>query len=203
MSTCDSWLTLSASSVAGYSERTRVNAQESHLTVYFYDARYHQTSGMRLTQKYSRAFVPLCVNVGQQKQQAQEILRAIKALSSVQNRSSFVLNIAGNGISRFDKKMTQCELNAYVYECLREVEKELQEPWEIRSGGQTGADWAGLVAGCALGKPVLGYFPKGFLQRDEKLKDIEQNVNDLKVRLEEHVRSLNLLGKNSVGSPKM
>jgi hypothetical protein len=54
------------------------------------------------------------------------------------------------------------------------VVAKVAEHWSITkivSGGQTGADIAGLVAAVALQIPAIGTLPHGFRQRDEQGND--------------------------------
>jgi predicted DNA-binding WGR domain protein len=65
---------------------------------------------------------------------------------------------------------SQGRINAFVYMVVAKV----AEHWSITkivSGGQTGADIAGLVAAVALQIPAIGTLPHGFRQRDEQGND--------------------------------
>jgi hypothetical protein len=69
---------------------------------------------------------------------------------------------------------SQASLNQWVYLVISKV----HEFWPITnliSGGQTGADWAGGIAGEALGMNVTMTFPKGYMQRDEHHNDFTQS----------------------------
>lgn len=54
---------------------------------------------------------------------------------------------------------------------------------KIISGGQTGVDYAGLVAGYSLGYAVCGTFPKGFRQRNEEGIDYTQTEVEVRRRI--------------------
>ena len=81
------------------------------------------------------------------------------------------INVAGNGIyTLMSHSYTQEYINQIVYNILDIVNYH----WgidSVRSGGQTGVDIAGGVAGVALGLDTIMLFPKGFTQRHENGKD--------------------------------
>jgi hypothetical protein len=63
----------------------------------------------------------------------------------------------------------------------------VHEHWpigEIISGGQTGVDLAGGVAGYVLGIPTTMLLPKGFKQRFEDGIDIVQTEQDVRNQVE-------------------
>ena len=72
--------------------------------------------------------------------------------------------------------------------------KELQS-WvkisSVRSGGQTGMDHAGLVAGLALGIPVHGHYPKGYRRRDSLGIDSNSTENEIRQEIIEEAAILN------------
>lgn len=78
-----------------------------------------------------------------------------------------VINVAGNGIYTYAKKgFTQEGVNSMV----RLVLKQVSEHWRVDhivSGGQTGADLAGLVAAAQLDIECTGMWPKGYKMRFE------------------------------------
>jgi hypothetical protein len=82
------------------------------------------------------------------------------------------LNIAGNGIYTLkDTGCTQEFINQFVYEILAKIHEFLPIT-RIYTGGQTGVDIAGAVAGYALNIPTEVTLPKGFLQRNIHHKDV-------------------------------
>lgn len=88
--------------------------------------------------------------------------------STLKKTGCRVVNVAGNGIYHFKELgVTQEDINQYVYDILKPVAQHI-ELEKIVSGGQTGADIAGLVAAVALGVYAVGTYPKGFKMRYEK-----------------------------------
>lgn len=77
------------------------------------------------------------------------------------------INVAGNGIYTFDKHgFDQKDVNSMVYQVL----KQIHEYWKLEhivSGGQTGADVAGLISAAKLDIPCTGMWPKGYKMRFE------------------------------------
>ena len=85
------------------------------------------------------------------------------------------LNIAGNGIYTFKNKMTQQQLDDYVYNLLFKVVNSPNLRTKInsiRSGGQTGIDESGAKAGVKLGLPTTVLAPLGWKFRDINSKDV-------------------------------
>lgn len=103
-----------------------------------------------------------------------------------------VVNIAGNGIYTLQKKgVDQFEANQFVYEVLKLVNFH----WPITkvvSGGQTGMDIAGLVAGCALDIETIGTWPKGLIMRFEDGKDVSMTEEKIKTIVYCGVRELEI-----------
>lgn len=103
-----------------------------------------------------------------------------------------VLNIAGNGIYTLQKKgVTQEQANQHVFDIVSLV----HHHWPIGrivSGGQTGVDLAGLVAGCALDIETIGTWPKGFKMRFEDGKDVNMTEEKIKGLVYYYVKELEL-----------
>lgn len=95
--------------------------------------------------------------------------------SALKKYNCHVVNVAGNGIYTLAKHgVTQAEANQYVFDILGLV----NHHWPITqvvSGGQTGMDIAGLVAGVALGIETTGTWPKGYKMRFEDGKDVDMS----------------------------
>ena len=148
-------LVLRAHASTGYRERTKENANAAGLTVAF--AVDFDTAGERLTRQAARAYVAVSLKP------EDDVYAAASAILRTKCRH---LNIAGNGLHTLSKHgWDQRRINEYVYQVLRVVHRQLPLT-HIRSGGQTGADTAGIVAALALGVPATALFPKHFLQRD-------------------------------------
>jgi hypothetical protein len=167
-----------------YPPRTFENAQSSDLTLAL--ALDFTTAGERLTKKAAGdryLGLPLTLDP---LDAGRALWSALHALGKPRPR----LNIAGNGIySLLDAGWTQARVNAHVFALLTPVHQHLPLG-QIRSGGQTGVDWAGLAAGVALGVPTLGLFPNGFLQRDGAGQEAQHRPSDLRARLLEDARVL-------------
>ena len=169
---------------ADYAPRTGVNARSADLTVAF--AVDFNTAGERLTHRLSGTRY-VGIPYGSPVQEAAEQLA--KALR-VQN--AHTLNVAGNGIYTLAKQgVTQAQANQWVYDVfvLARVSDRLTE---IRSGGQTGIDTAGLVAALALKVPAVGLYPKGFKRRHTNNIDSGTDTATLEAELFNQVQALNL-----------
>lgn len=80
------------------------------------------------------------------------------------------INIAGNAIQRFLKyRITQKMLNAWMVSLIEDMKNSFPDTVtiSIRSGGQSGADIAGIVAGLSNGIPCTAHFPLGYMTRNE------------------------------------
>lgn len=168
-------LQLQAHASADYGPRTGENARGADVTVAF--AVDFETAGERLTHRVAG---PRYVGIalGSNVPAAADQLSAFMA-----KRNARSLNIAGNGIYTLATQgISQAEVNRWVFEVLSLVHKNRGLTF-IRSGGQTGVDTAGLVAGLALGVPVLGLYPKGFRRRLRNKQDVESSPQDLEAEL--------------------
>jgi Circularly permutated YpsA SLOG family len=151
-------LKIYAHSKASYGARTRYNAEVSDLTAAF--ALDFTTSGELMTKRaagHKLVEIPLTL----------ECIEAARVLwKALHHRDAHTLNIAGNGLSTLALHgWSQGRINAFVYMVVAKV----AEHWSITkivSGGQTGADIAGLVAAVILQIPAIGTLPHGFRQRD-------------------------------------
>lgn len=150
----------------GYANRTKVNAKSSDITLVF--AIDLNTHGEKLTAKCAGDFIHKTMWPCTPQDFYKNALNTFKRLNIPKKVK---LNIAGNGIYTFQSVATQKQLNRWVYNCLKEL-KASYDIEVIRSGGQTGADTAGLVAALALGIPAIGYYPQGFKLRNKQSKDV-------------------------------
>ena len=156
-------LILKSTTDSGYRYRTGVNATKADLTLAV--ALDFTTAGELLTKKLAgNKYVAIKLGAS-----IDESIAVLKETCRKHNVK--VLNVAGNGIYTLAKHgWTQARVNQWLYEVLRGV----VETWPlevVRSGGQTGLDTAGLVAGIKLGLSVEGLYPNGFLRRGENNKD--------------------------------
>lgn len=159
---------------ASYAPRTYHNASQGVTLAIAVD---FTTAGERLTHKASKG------KIVQQEFNVifwDEVIPARKLYSMLKKYDCHTVNVAGNGIYTLQKKqVTQKEANQYVYDILKLVSTH----WPITkvvSGGQTGMDVAGLVAGVALGIEVIGTWPKGYLMRFEDGRDVSMTQEEIK-----------------------
>lgn len=152
---------------SGYAARTGENARGADVTVAF--ASDFTTAGERLTKRMAgRKYVGIAYP-GDSAAAAQ----TLAAFMASQQGTS--LNVAGNGIYTLAKSsISQADVNQWVYDVLKQVHARIRLT-HVRSGGQTGVDTAGLVAGIALGVPVTGLYPNGFRQRMANQKDVSRD----------------------------
>lgn len=156
---------------SGYPARTRANAAWSDITLAL--AENFNTAGERLTKnaagdKYVSTNLPAYNEAsGNAPIIAEDIY---KQLQSKGKLTDIKLNVAGNGI------YTLRESQEYYDDLLTEVLSELQKKGvtfaEVRSGGQTGIDEAGVKAAANLGIKATIVAPKGFMFRDKSGNDI-------------------------------
>lgn len=96
-----------------------------------------------------------------------DLTAARHLFAMLRKHNCHIVNVAGNGIYTFAKHgFGQVNVNDAVYNILQTVDKH----WPIHhviSGGQTGADLAGLVAAAQLGIECTGMWPKGYKMRFE------------------------------------
>lgn len=95
-----------------------------------------------------------------------------KLIQMLKDNDCRTVNVAGNGIYTYKQKgFTQEGVNHIVHSILKKVHE--QYPLEhIVSGGQSGADLAGLIAAAHLGIPCTGMWPRGYKMRFENGVDV-------------------------------
>jgi len=165
-----------------YPPRTRENAQRADLTVAF--AVDFNSAGERLTRKAAGdKYLAIAL-------ETPAVVAARVLYRTLRERNARALNIAGNAIVTLEKHgWTQARANRHLFETL----KLCHEHWpihSIRSGGQTGIDLAGLIAGHALGIEVAALLPKGFIQRHPDNVDRAHTQADVLAQIEEGVEAL-------------
>lgn len=164
----------------GYRDRTVENAHKSDLTLAY--ATDFSTAGEQLT---LRAAGKKYCGIQWGTTNAADILTA-----AVVSHKAKILNVAGNGIYTLAKSgFTQEKVNQILYDVLKLVHQ--RSPLsQIVSGGQTGVDVAGAVAGIALGIPIEITLPKGFRQRNAAGRETYSNAKDLQTQWEAWARQL-------------
>ena len=171
-----------------YGPRTKHHAQTADLTVAF--AEDFNSAGERLTKREAgKRYVAIHLSTD-------PLVAARMLYAACKKHNVSTLNVAGNGIyslsgawsngqlnaqhkfqSLDDEKLVnelQASLNQWIYLVISKV----YEFWPLThliSGGQTGVDWAGGIAGELLGLDVKMTFPKHYMQRDEHHNDFTQS----------------------------
>jgi hypothetical protein len=182
-------LTILEHTSSSYAPRTYVNAAKGDVTIAI--AVDYSTAGEKLTRKAA----------GEKYLKLDPVLPWIenarllfKRLARNGSKAPATINVAGNGIYTLHKKMSQEEANLYVYKILAQV-GEYYPLKQIRSGGQTGVDIAGAVAGVTLGVDVELLLPKGFKQRFEDKVDREHTEDEIRGQVMQGVARLSLVEK--------
>lgn len=153
---------------SNYAPRTKYNASIADVTIALaYDL---ETHGEILTKKCAGSkYIGFKID---DNTWTQDIVKDIFAFLT--KRKAHSINIAGNGIytlGRYD--IDQKNINLFMYMVLERLCKNYCIE-KIYTGGQTGVDLAGAVAGHALGIDVIMTLPKGFKQRFEDGVDVYQ-----------------------------
>lgn len=156
-------------SSSSYGPRTWANAVQGDATVAF--AVDFTTAGEKLTRKASAdkyvgiKLVPGEMDTERALAAARLLYRFLKA------RDARVLNVAGNGIYTLARcGISQHAANVFVTSVIAKVHE--HHPLQrVISGGQTGIDLAGAVAGVCIGVDTQVLLPRGYIQRNEKKVD--------------------------------
>lgn len=167
-----------------YPPRTLYNATSADVTIAL--AVDMESAGEKLTHKMAgKKYIgfQLEKNVF-----AEDVAEELAARLKKENAQS--LNIAGNGIYTFEKfGYSQEQINFFVYHILKNT-IEIYPIKKIYTGGQTGVDIAGAIAGYALGIETEVTFPKGYMQKTKdgktiwnKKEDIEKYIVDAATQL--------------------
>lgn len=169
-----------------YPPRTYYNATSSDVTLAL--AVDLTTAGEKLTHKAAGEKY-----IGFQLNDELSILDVARPLyRKLKNVNAESLNIAGNGIYTLSKFNCDQEfINQFVYWIIKQVH-EHHPLKKIYTGGQTGVDIAGAVAGCALGIETEVTLPNGYIQRFEDGKDITQTKEQVEEQILSWVNKLNL-----------
>lgn len=152
---------------SSYGPRTWHNATQGVTLAVAVD---FSTAGEKLTTKASakNGIVHMDANGGDDA----SIEAARQLYKMLRDTDCRVVNIAGNGIYTFAKHgYDQGLVNQIVWNILFIVH--LHYPLDkVVSGGQTGADIAGLIVAEKLGIPSTGMWPKGYKMRFENGVDV-------------------------------
>lgn len=170
-------ITLVEHKSAYYGPRTWHNAAQGVTLAYAVD---HTTAGEKLTQKAAGSKIVF----GHPDDENVKVSRKLYAM--LRYYDCGVVNVAGNGIYTFDKHgYTQEMVNDAIYNILNTV----HQHWPIEtvvSGGQSGADLAGLIAAERLGIDSIGTWPAGFKMRFHDGKDVCHTVEQIQEMLQSY-----------------
>ena len=193
---------------AQYKPRTVHNAHTADLTVAI--AEDFSSAGEKLTKREAGdRYVAIHLSTD-------PLVAARMLYAACKKHNVSTLNVAGNGIYSLagawtndqltaqhkfktldDEKLVyelQASLNQWVYMVIAKV----HEFWPLTnliSGGQTGADWAGGIAGEAIGLNVTMTFPKHCLQRDEHHKDFTQSIVAVQKKVDAYLKYIDISKK--------
>lgn len=169
-------LTLKAE--GGYAHRTKINVREADMTIAF--AINFRTGGERLTRTQAgQRYIP--VHLIEFDANLNATLDEV--ISFAKQRKVKSVNISGNGAHTLAAHgLTQREIDRWVYMVLAPLHK-AQRLTCVRSGGQTGADEAGIKAGLQLFLPCVALLPAGYMVRRADGMDVTQTRSQTLARL--------------------
>ena len=158
-------------STGGYAQRTRENAESAGLTIAF--AVDFNTAGEKLTAKAAEGKIiqiPIESGAADSQALASDI---ISCMTDAEKNTALRINIAGNGMQTFAARgISQEDVKAIVSGTLKELTAQGVNIRSVISGGQTGADEAGILAAKSLGIPAEVHAAKGWLMRGADGKDV-------------------------------
>tara|TARA_Y100000593_G_C4320160_1_gene343371 strand:+ start:6278 stop:6862 length:585 start_codon:yes stop_codon:yes gene_type:complete len=166
--------------IFGYKARTIENAKKADHTILF--CANKASSGSKLTKQFSSRYTMIDVDMDAiNKPNYMNHVRlkaAMKIVREIRDIESPKLNIAGNTMFTFYlHHIRQEDVNQFIYDVLRIVMTYVPIE-EIRSGGQTGADVAGLVAAYKLGIPAIGLYPAEYMIRTFEGEDVYSSADE-------------------------
>jgi hypothetical protein len=179
-----------AHSSSSYVPRTRENAETADLTIAV--AADFSTAGERLT-KRSAGEKYLALPITEDPVvSARRLYSALKSRGFLDGQRRPVLNVAGNGVyTLLEHGIDQEAANAHLFAMFSAMQPHLPLG-RIISGGQTGIDFAGAVAGHALGLRVRMTLPAGFIQRGPDHTDCPQDPEDLRAAVISQAEALTM-----------
>lgn len=168
-----------------YSTRTWENATKGDVTIAL--AVDYSTAGEKLTHKAAGdKYLKLNIDTENDKELGRMLYRRLTQLS----KELPTINVAGNGIYTLDKHgLNQLYINDLVHYIISLVHTHYPIG-KIVSGGQTGVDIAGAIAGYKLGIDVEVLLPKGFIQRGIDKVDRQHTREEIEQQIIEGARML-------------
>ena len=191
----------STSESSSYPERTKENADWSDITLDFTESDKGSGGRNELTKKVAgKKYIHFKLHSeGDNSYDADEILDAIKQAGLP--TKNIKLNIAGSEIGKLKE-------NQEVYN--EEIERILNDLLtlgvtisEIRTGGQTGIDEAGIIAAQRLGIPNEVHTTSDYKFRDKSGEDISDDEQAFKARFQQQPQTQLHTIKESVGYKRM
>lgn len=166
--------------IYGYRARTIENAKQADHTILF--CANKNSSGSELTKRSAARYTMVGVDrdgIDNHNRMNHIRLEAgMQIIREIRDIESPKLNIAGNTMFTFYMHhIRQEDVNQFVYDVLRIVMTYVPIK-EIRSGGQTGADVAGLVAAHKLGIPAIGLYPAEYMIRTFEGEDVHTSADE-------------------------
>lgn len=161
-----------------YTPRTYYNAKSADLTVAF--AVNLNTAGEKCTHKAAGdKYIGFLLN-----DESDTVKIAFDLFNTIKKNNVKSLNIAGNGIYTLSQYgCDQDFINYFVYNIIAKVHEHYKIE-KIYTGGQTGVDLAGAVAGYLLNINTEVTLPLGYIQRFENKIDVKMNQNDILNQIE-------------------
>lgn len=170
-----------------YPPRTKINASGGDVTLAL--AVDMTTKGELLTKKMVEESGKIYLGqILDDKITSHDIARKLyKAITSTGGNH---INIAGNSIHTLAQHgCDQNWINFFVFSIIEKVHEHYPIA-RIVTGGQTGVDMAGAIAGAALGIHTEVTFPKGFRQRVEDREIYTQSPDDVFNSIKEQLNTL-------------
>lgn len=155
------------SRATGYRERTIENVRSADITIQF--AVDYNSAGERLTSKTVTELGKPSVRVDMNK--PIDYAAIARRVAEIAGGRPISINVAGNGIYTVQGKFSQQEFDSILEKALAEILKSTKIT-EVRSGGQTGADEAGVKAAAKLGIKAKVLAPKGYKFRNIEGTDV-------------------------------
>lgn len=157
----------------GYAPRTQHNASQGVTLAVAVD---FTTAGERLTTRCAKGNI---VHFDARNFSSELVGKTEKLINLLKGNDCRTVNVAGNGIYTYKRKgFTQEGVNSIVYMILKKVHEEYPLD-HIVSGGQSGADLAGLIAAANLDIDCTGTWPRGYLMRFEDGVDVKHTPEQI------------------------